>query len=102
MLLLTKSTDANGRFQESLTAKRRQQQEKLSEKATSAAKFHQDSSGKLVANDDGAVPTSTSSSGATTASGTWSAAGLSAVLYPHLNHFCLDPSLSPGFPILPS
>ncbi|XP_076454482.1 rab-like protein 6 [Babylonia areolata] len=42
-------------FQESLTARRRQQQEKLSEKALSSAQFRQDSTGKLVANNDSAA-----------------------------------------------
>ncbi|XP_070176938.1 rab-like protein 6 isoform X2 [Littorina saxatilis] len=44
-------------FQDALTAKRRQQSEKLSEKALSAAKFHQDQSGKLVSNDENEAPT---------------------------------------------
>nr|KAG5693200.1 hypothetical protein BaRGS_014090 [Batillaria attramentaria] len=49
-------------FLESLTAKRRQQQEKLAEKALNSAKYHQDQSGKVVTNDDETAPTTTPTS----------------------------------------
>lgn len=49
-------------FLESLTVKRRQQQEKLAEKALNTAKYHQDQSGKLISNDEDSAATATSTS----------------------------------------
>lgn len=48
------------RFQDSLTTKRRQLQEKLAEKVVSGAKYHQDQQGNIIANDESSIlPTPT-------------------------------------------
>ncbi|PVD22437.1 hypothetical protein C0Q70_18249 [Pomacea canaliculata] len=47
-------------FQDSLTTKRRQLQEKLAEKVVSGAKYHQDQQGNIIANDESSIlPTPT-------------------------------------------